>query len=106
MSKKDNWPSEEQLRIIRKQSSKSIASRMLPDNAPLVDKIKFSICEEILKYKMKNELTQRQLAEQLGENESLISKVVHYHIDEFTIDRLLKYLNVIYPDVEFKIKVA
>jgi predicted XRE-type DNA-binding protein len=106
MIKKDNWPSEKELAIMRKRLSKGIASRMLPDNASLVDKIKFSICREILKYKMKNELTQRQLAEQLGENESLISKVVHYHIDRFTIDRLLKYLNVIYPDVEFKIKVA
>lgn len=106
MSKKDNWPSEAELRIMRKRLSKGMASRMLPDDASLVDKIKFSICAEILKYKLKNELTQRQLAEMIGENESLVSKVVHYHIDQFTIDRLLKYLNVIYPDVEFKIKVA
>jgi predicted XRE-type DNA-binding protein len=106
MNKKDNWPSEAVLKVMRKKLSKGIASRPLPENASLVEKIKYSICREILIYKMKNELTQRQLAEILGENESLVSKVVHYHIDQFTIDRLLKYLNVIYPDTEFKLKVA
>jgi predicted XRE-type DNA-binding protein len=106
MSKKDNWPSEAVLKVMRKRLSKGIASRPLPENASLVDKIKYSICEEILKYKLKHNFTQRQIAEQIGENESLVSKIVHYHIDEFTIDRLLKYLNVIYPDTKFKLKVA
>ena len=106
MNKKDNWPSEAVLKVMRKKLSKGMASRPLPENASLVEKIKYSICREILIYKMNNDLTQRQLAEILGENESLISKVIRYHIDQFTIDRLLKFLNIIYPDVEFKLKVA
>lgn len=106
MNKKDNWPSEAVLKVMRKKLSKGMASRPLPENASLVEKIKYSICREILIYKMNNDLTQRQLAEILGENESLISKVLRYHIDQFTIDRLLKFLNIIYPDVEFKLKVA
>ena len=53
-----------------------------------------------------NKLNQRVLSEKLQENESLVSKVVHYHIEEFTVDRLLKFLGAIYPNVTIDLKVA
>jgi predicted XRE-type DNA-binding protein len=106
MSKKTNFPSEKELKEMRELLSKGDASRLLPKNASATDKVKFLICEKILDYKLSNKLTQRALSEKLGENESLVSKVVHYHIDEFTIDRLLKFLNVIYPNMTIDLKVA
>ena len=104
--KKDNFPSEKQLTKMRKLLSKGIASRPLPEDASAVDRIKHSLCQKIVIYKNENKLTQRALAELIGENESLVSKVTHYHFDEFTIDRLVKFLNVIYPNAEININVA
>jgi predicted XRE-type DNA-binding protein len=101
-----SWPSEKELAEMREKLSKGPASQILPRDASPVDKFKYSICREILRYEHANNLTQRQMAEILGEDEAIVSKVVHYYIDEFTIDRLLRFLHKIYPNAEIKIKVA
>src|SRR5271165_4695556 len=106
MSKQTKFPSEAELKDVRERLSQGPASKVLPKDASQIDKTKYAICQEIVIYKNKKKLTQRQLAEKIGENESLISKVVHYNIEEFTIDRLMKFLNVIYPNAEIKINVA
>ena len=42
-----NFPSDKELKKIRKLLSKGIASRPLPKNASPVDKIKYKICNSI-----------------------------------------------------------
>lgn len=106
MSKQTKFPSESELKSVRERLSKGPASKILSKNASPIDKAKYAICQEIVLYKNKKKLTQRQLAEKIGEDESLISKVVHYNIEKFTIDRLMKFLNVIYPNAEIQINVA
>lgn len=32
-----------------------------------------------------------------------MSKILHYHFDDFTIDRLLKFLTILYPETKIKI---
>lgn len=104
--KKNNFPSEKQLKKIRKELSKGMASKPLSENASPVDKIKHSICKQIVIYMNEHKLTQRALAEKIDESEALVSKVVHYHFEEFTIDRLVKFLARLHPDAELKIEVA
>lgn len=85
---------------------KRIGSRVTPPDASMVDKTKDLIGKNIVIYMNDHRLSQRQMAERLEENESLVSKVVRYHYDEFTIDRLLKYLGKLYPNVKIDINVA
>ena len=106
MSKRTKFPSEAELKEMRERLSKGPSSKILPKNATAIDRAKYAICREIVSYKNQNNMTQRGLAEKIGEHESLISKVVHYNIDEFTIDRLMKFLGAIYPNAEIKINVA
>lgn len=106
MSKSTKFPSESELKKVRDRLSSGPASKVLSKNASAIDRTKYAICQEIVIYKNKKNITQRELAEEMGANESLISKVVHYNIDEFTIDRLMKFLNAIYPNAEIKINVA
>jgi predicted XRE-type DNA-binding protein len=106
MNKRTKFPSEAEIKEVRERLSQGPASQVLPKDASPVDKTKYAICQEIVIYMNKKKLTQRKLAEKIGENESLISKVVHYNIEEFTIDRLMKFLNVIYPNAEIRINVA
>ena len=106
MKKKTNFPSESELKEMRELLGKGDASRTIPKNASASDRVKYLICEKIIDYKLIHKLTQRALAEKLGENESLVSKVVHYHIDEFTVDRLLKFLNTIYQNITIDLNVA
>ena len=60
------FPSEQELKGIRKQMAKIRGSRGLPPNATPVDRGKYDICEQILIYMKKKRMTQRELAKALG----------------------------------------
>jgi predicted XRE-type DNA-binding protein len=100
------FPSSKELAQVRTRLSKGPAAKVLPKNASPGDKVKYSICQTIVTYMNNHKLSQRQLAVKIGTNESLVSKIVYYKIDEFTIDRLLKFLNQLYDDLDVKISVA
>ncbi|MGZ3697299.1 MAG: XRE family transcriptional regulator [Bdellovibrionota bacterium] len=97
------FPSEKELKEVREALEKGPASRMLPPNASAVEKLKFSLCEQFVIYLLDHRLTQRDLAEKIGIDESLMSKIVHYNFDDFTIDRLVKYLSVLFPKADLEI---
>ncbi|WP_374001689.1 XRE family transcriptional regulator [Bdellovibrio bacteriovorus] len=48
-------------------------------------------------------ITQREMAERLGVTESRVSEILHYHIERFTIDKLLELLAKIRPDVKIQV---
>ena len=99
------FPSEKELKEVRSALEKGPASRMLSPNASSVERLKFSLCEQFVSYLLENKITQRELAEKIGIDESLMSKIIHYHFDDFTIDRLVKYLSVLFPKADMKILV-
>jgi predicted XRE-type DNA-binding protein len=76
---------------------------MLSPHASSVERLKFSLCEQFVSYLLEHKLTQRELAEKIGIDESLMSKIVHYNFDDFTIDRLVKYLSVLFPKADLEI---
>jgi len=106
MAKKMNFPSESEINKMRELLSKGPASQILPRDAGPVDKMKHQICREFVIYKNTTKITQKALAEKLGIDEALMSKILHYYVDEFTIDRLMKFLTILYPHLEVKIDVA
>ncbi len=101
-----NWPSEKDLEQARNEHSKGIASRPLPEHASKAEKLKHLLCSKFIIYKQEKKITGRAMAEIIGIEESLISKILHYHYDEFSSDRLLEFLSKIYPDFELKIDLA
>lgn len=46
------------------------------------------------------------MAEVLDIDEAIMSKILHYHIGDFTIDRLVKYLMLLHPAAGIKIEIA
>jgi len=100
------FPTKKELEEVRNRLDNSVASRPLPPDASAVDRAKFRLCEKFVIYKNTHQITQRALAEVIGIDEALMSKILHYHFDEFTTDRLLKYLSILHPDVDVKIDVA
>lgn len=103
---KIKWPTEAQLKKVRDELSTGIASKPLPADATPADMIKHSICKEFVIYKNTTKVTQKALAEKLGIDEALMSKILHYHTDEFTIDRLMKFLGTLRPNAKIKFEVA
>lgn len=106
MSKKLKFPSAAEITEMNDLLAQSVPSRPLAKNASTVDKIKHRICKEFVIYKNLNQTTQKDLANKVGIDESLMSKILHYHFDEFTIDRLVKFLNILYPNLDFKFDLA
>lgn len=102
----NKWPAKSQLDRVRKKLDTGRASRPLPKNATQVEKIKYCICEQFVIHKNNNNVTQKALAHKIGIDEALMSKILHYYTDEFTIDRLVKFLSILHPNVELKIEVA
>lgn len=100
------FPSKKDLEEARNKLDEGPASRPLPNDASIVDKAKFQLCEKFVVYKNIHNITQRAMAEKVGIDEALMSKILHYNFDEFTTDRLLKYLSKLYPDLDFNISVA
>lgn len=98
------FPSDKELKEARKALAKGIATKPLPKGASPVDKAKYKICEYFVIYKNDHRLSQRELAEKIKIDEALMSKILHYSIDEFTTDRLIRYLSVLYPKVHVEIK--
>jgi predicted XRE-type DNA-binding protein len=100
--KKQNFPSEEELLEIRTLLNDGPASRALPKNASAIDRVKYALCEQFIIYKQVHKISQREFANELGIDESIISKILHYNFDECTVDRLMRYLEILHK--EFVIK--
>ena len=100
------FPTKKELYQIRKKLKNKLGTAMLSPNASVNDRIKYGICQKIIMHKRLTNQTQKELALQIGIDEALMSKVLHYQISEFTIDRLIRYLSEIFKEIEVKIKVA
>ena len=98
------WPKREDIEKVLKKLDENpdLYSRTIPNDAPLTDRIKRDICAEFIVYKRDNKLNQRELAQRLEIGEALISKILRYHFDEFTIDRLIRYLEKLGIKYEFR----
>ncbi|MGK5084761.1 XRE family transcriptional regulator [Bdellovibrionota bacterium FG-1] len=103
---RNKWPSREAIERLTKKVEENpelYVSHGLPSNAPEKDRIKYELCGEFIKYMNRHEITQRELAKRIGIDEALISKVVHYHIDEFSLDRLYDFLNTLDSGLTLKV---
>ncbi len=100
------FPSKEKLDLIRQKLDKGPAARLLPKDASPVDMMKYKLCEKFVIYKNEKAISQKDLAKKIGIDEALMSKVLNYNIEEFTLDRLVKFLSELFPDAHFKIDVA
>ena len=99
------YPDEKDLEdMVKKLSSDEvIGSTILPKDAPEVDKIKYKLCAKILEYKMTKNLTQKELAKKLGLDEPETSRVLHYKIERYSIERLLEYAKALYPKLTIEV---
>jgi predicted XRE-type DNA-binding protein len=102
------FPDRKRLDEVRRRLSDPsvLGSSLLPDNASPIDRAKFKACEAIIKFRRKNGLKQKELAASLGIDESRMSEILHYKIEGFTLDRLVGYAQVLYPNLKLELTAA
>jgi predicted XRE-type DNA-binding protein len=78
----------------------------LADDATEVERAKYQICQLIARFRREHEMTQRELANLIGIDESRISDLLRAKLGGFTLDRLLGYAQKLYPRVKVQIRAA
>jgi predicted XRE-type DNA-binding protein len=97
------FPSEKELKKIRKVLEKVEGSRVVGDEGSPIDKLKFKICQKFVVYRRETGLNQKELSILLGIDEALVSKLLRNRIESFTLDRLLRFLEIIYPNYKIEL---
>ena len=108
MKTKTMFPSRKRLDEVTKKLSdpKILGSSLLSEDATQIDRAKFKACEAIIKFRQKNNLKQKELALRLEIDESRMSEILHYKIDNFTLDRLVNYAQILYPNLKIDLTAA
>jgi predicted XRE-type DNA-binding protein len=104
----NEFPSAKRLEEVTKRLSnpRILGSSLLPDNAGPVDRTKYKACEMIIRYRQKAGIKQKALADILGIDEARMSEVLHYKIENFTLDRLVGYAEKLYPNLKLDLIAA
>ena len=77
----------------------------LPHNATALQKTKYELCKQILIYKQSNNLSVEEVAERINLTSSETRDILYYHIDYFTLDRLITYTEKLLSPLEINVKV-
>lgn len=94
------WPSNEKIEEVLEIVKNADASRPLPKGADAVDRLKHRLCREVLMFKHTRELSNEDMAKMLDVDKSEVSKIINYHIDRYTIDRLYRLTLKLLPDLQ------
>ncbi len=73
-----------------------------PSSTP-AEKFRWELCQNLVKYMIKQDLSQVEFAKLLGIDPSRVSEIVNHRIDKVSTDKLITYNEKINPKVEFKI---
>ena len=101
------FPSRAEIKRVNKLLRNRMGSRSLRENATPIEKLKYEICAQFVMYYNKQRgLTQQEFAKKLGIDPAIMNKILHYHFDRFTVDRLFTYLEILHPKARLDLKVG
>ena len=105
MPKQFNFPPQEELERVRKKLARPSYRRVnigLSPEATEADKVKYHLCLSISRYQEENNLTEKELAQQLGINKVKVEYILFRHLDKLTLEELVNYLSEL--SLPFKLK--
>ena len=97
------FPSKEQIKKALKRLEKVEGTLALPEHPTALQKFRWEICQNFIKYKRVHKCTQKALAETLGIDEPKVSKILHHRIDEFSTDRLITLYEKLDPNLKLRV---
>ena len=75
----------------------------LPENATALEKAKYELCRQIVAYKQDNKLSTKKIAEKINLTNYETQDILLYHIDYFTLDRLITSAGRLFSTSEVKV---
>lgn len=98
------FPDEKELKRVRRLLHYVEGTKIIGKESTKIEQFKFQICQNLLSSFIDSKMSQKEFAIYLGIDEALVSKLLRCRIESFTIDRLLKFYGVLFPD--YKIVIA
>ena len=81
-------------------------SQALSANASPIEKAKYKICEKILAYQQDNNLPIEEVAHKIKLTTAETKDIFHYHLNCFTLDRLLIYASRLFSPNELEVIIS
>ena len=97
------FPSKAELKKVVKKLSKAEGSLAISDDASPLEKFRFDLCQKFIKFKLQNEINQKEIVSMLGVDEAKVSKILRHRIEEFSTDRLIDLYQRLDPDLKLKV---
>ena len=97
------FPKKSELDRALKKLNNAQGTLMLPKGATPLEKLRWEICQGFVQYKNARGISQREMAELLGIDESKVSKILRHRIDEFSTDRLISLFYVLNPGLRLRV---
>jgi predicted XRE-type DNA-binding protein len=102
MSKK--WPSKKEIeRMINKIHKEDLWFIGPPEHPTPLQQFRFDLQQKFTLYILRSKITQKEMAERLGVDETKVSKILRNRLDEFSTDRLITLYEKINPKVKLKV---
>jgi predicted XRE-type DNA-binding protein len=97
------FPSKERIKKALKRLEKVEGTLAPPSNPTPLEKFRYDIQQKFVVYKHDERISQREMAEILGIDESKVSKILHNRLKEFSTDRLINLYGKLNPKVQLKV---
>ena len=75
----------------------------LTENATTLEKTKYDICQNILRYQREKNLSDEKLAQIINLTKSETEDILHCRIDYFTLDRLVVYASRLFEPLKIEV---
>lgn len=98
-----SFPPEKKLKEMRRKLEKKEGFMMLPPDADELTKLRFQLCQALLRYAQKNGFTAVEMAEFLEITKADMSRIFNHRIERFSTDRLLNLYAKIKPNYRLKV---
>ncbi|CAG8628118.1 17514_t:CDS:2 [Racocetra fulgida] len=85
------------------ESDNVLGSVILSKEATTLEKIKYELCQNIVRYKRIKKMTLDKVANILRLDELTTNKLLHYHIEAFALDSLISYVEKLNLPLRVKI---
>ena len=98
-----SFPSEKKLKEMRKRLKNKEGFLMLSPDADELSKLRFRLCQELLKYAQNQEFNSTEMADFLDITKADMSRIFNHRIERFSTDKLLKLYAKVKPDYRLKV---
>ena len=96
-------PSRAEIKKVLKKLEKAEGSLAPPENPSPLERFRFDIQQKFVRYILKTKISQREMAEMLGIDETKVSKILRNRLDDFSTDRLISLYEKINPKIKLKV---